>query len=53
MRSRQQLAGGVVQLSGFVDSNEAAEAASRDASRVAGVRRVENDLIVKPEISGR
>ena len=44
---------GVVQLSGFIDSNEAVQAASRDASRVAGVRRVENDVIVKTEVSGR
>lgn len=38
---------GVVQLSGFVDSSSEKEAATRVAERVAGVREVENDLVVK------
>ncbi|MGR9105769.1 MAG: BON domain-containing protein [Gammaproteobacteria bacterium] len=38
---------GVVQLSGFVDSANEKDAAARIAEGVAGVRRVENDIIVK------
>lgn len=38
---------GVVQLSGFVDSEAAKARATRVASGVAGVKEVRNDLIVK------
>ena len=38
---------GVVQLSGFVDSEDARERASEVAAGVEGVREVRNDLIVK------
>jgi osmotically-inducible protein OsmY len=38
---------GVVQLSGFVDSEDAKARATRVASGVEGVREVRNDLIVK------
>jgi osmotically-inducible protein OsmY len=37
----------VVQLSGFVDTSEQKSAAGNDASAVAGVKDVENNLIVK------
>jgi osmotically-inducible protein OsmY len=37
----------VVQLSGFVDNSDQKAAAGRDAADVAGVKDVENDLIVK------
>ena len=39
----------VVQLSGFVDSEEEKVMAGEIAERVKGVSRVENSLIVKPE----
>jgi osmotically-inducible protein OsmY len=38
---------GVVQLSGFVNTAIQKSAAGRDASAVAGVQAVKNDLIVK------
>jgi osmotically-inducible protein OsmY len=38
---------GVVQLSGFVDTPEQKSAARKDASAVAGVTDVKNNLIVK------
>jgi len=38
---------GIVQLSGFVDSQEAAERAVRLARTVRGVKQVNNSLIVK------
>ena len=38
---------GVVQLSGFVDNSDQKFAAGKDAATVAGVKDVENDLIVK------
>jgi len=38
---------GVVQLSGFVDSNEAKSKAAEVAGRVAGVKEVHNDIQVK------
>src|SRR5688572_13354969 len=38
---------GVVQLNGFVDSNEEKAAAARVAQSVAGVTRVENNLAIK------
>jgi Predicted periplasmic or secreted lipoprotein len=40
---------GVVQLSGFVDTEEQAEAAEEIAESVDDVIRVENDIIVKGE----
>jgi osmotically-inducible protein OsmY len=43
---------GVVQLSGFVNSPEAAQRAALDASKVPGVQQVVNNLIVKTELSG-
>ena len=43
---------GVVQLSGFVDSPSAVDRASKVASEVAGVKQVENALIVKNQNSG-
>jgi len=39
---------GVVQLSGFVDSNDEISEAARVASSVSGVKNVENKLAVKP-----
>jgi hyperosmotically inducible periplasmic protein len=42
---------GVVQLSGFVNSREAAERAALDASGVPGVKQVVNDLVVKTNVS--
>jgi hyperosmotically inducible periplasmic protein len=39
---------GVVQLAGFVDSNEQRAAAGNVASSVEGVRRVDNDLRLNP-----
>jgi hypothetical protein len=39
---------GVVQLSGFVDNDYARKKAGQLAKKVAGVTRVENNLIVKP-----
>lgn len=39
--------GGVVQLSGFVDSGQQASRAVEIASRVKGVKRVINDLVVR------
>ncbi|MDA3884670.1 MAG: BON domain-containing protein [Candidatus Delongbacteria bacterium] len=38
---------GIVQLSGFVDSEDAAEKADEIANGVEGVSSVENDLIIK------
>jgi hyperosmotically inducible protein len=38
---------GVVQLSGFVDTSDQKSAAGHDASAIAGVRDVHNNLIVK------
>ena len=38
---------GVVQLSGFVDNSDQRAAAGHDAESVAGVKDVENDLILK------
>ncbi len=43
---------GVVQLSGFVNSSQAAQRAALDASKVPGVTQVVNNLIVKTELSG-
>ena len=40
---------GVVQLSGFVNSREAANHAAAIARKVKGVREVKNSLIVKPQ----
>lgn len=40
---------GVVQLSGFVDSENEASEAELIARRVAGVKRVENRIQVKPD----
>lgn len=40
---------GVVQLSGFVNSQEAADHAAAIARKVAGVREVKNSLTVKPQ----
>jgi osmotically-inducible protein OsmY len=39
---------GVVSLSGFVDSTDAAEKARDAAQNVGGVRSVKNDMRVKP-----
>ena len=38
---------GVVQLSGFVDSAQSVTKAGKIAGRVEGVKKVENDLILK------
>jgi len=38
---------GVVQLSGFVDTSDQKSAAEKDASAIAGVKDVTDDLIVK------
>ncbi len=38
---------GVVQLSGFVDSARSVSKAGEVAGRVEGVKKVENDLVVK------
>lgn len=38
---------GVVQLSGFADSEQEKQRAGRLASRVAGVERVQNDIRIK------
>jgi hyperosmotically inducible protein len=38
---------GVVQLSGFVDSKDVADRASKAASKVSGVKSLKNDLRVK------
>ncbi len=38
---------GVVELSGFVDSRQSVKKAEEVASRVAGVKSVKNDLLVK------
>lgn len=43
---------GVVQLSGFVNSPDTAQQAASDASKVPGVKRVVNNLIVKTDLSG-
>lgn len=40
---------GVVQLSGFVDSEHEASQAELIAGQVAGVKRVENQIEVKPD----
>ena len=39
---------GVVQLSGFVDNDYAKSKAGRLAKQVAGVTRVENNILIKP-----
>ncbi len=41
---------GVVQLSGFVNSADAAARAEVDASKVPGVKQVVNSLVVKSEM---
>ena len=38
---------GVVQLSGFVDNSDQRSAAKKDAEAIAGVKDVDNDIIVK------
>lgn len=38
---------GVVQLSGFVDSAQSAARAGEIAGRVAGIKELKNDLVVK------
>lgn len=38
---------GVVQLSGFVDSSQSVTKAGEVAGRIAGVKEVKNDLVVK------
>jgi osmotically-inducible protein OsmY len=43
---------GVVQLSGFVNSPDTVQRAAVDASEVAGVKQVVNNLIVKTAASG-
>lgn len=48
-RIKVTTADGVVQLAGFVDSNEQRVAASSVASTVQGVRRVDNDLRLNPD----
>ncbi len=42
-----ETAKGVVQLSGFVNTEDQKEAAGKDARGVAGVQEVKNNLIVK------
>jgi len=42
---------GVVQLSGFVDSQNAVNRAGQIASTVAGIQKVENGLLVKPKVA--
>jgi osmotically-inducible protein OsmY len=42
---------GVVSLSGFVDTAKQKQAAEQAASRVPGVKRVENNLQLKPSKS--
>lgn len=44
--------GGVVQLSGFVDSNEQVNRAVSAAKNVNGVRSVKNDLRIKSSATG-
>jgi osmotically-inducible protein OsmY len=44
---------GTVQLSGFVESEEAKRAAENAAKDVEGVRSVKNDLRVQPAASGK
>jgi osmotically-inducible protein OsmY len=39
---------GVVQLSGFADSDEQASRAAQAAQKVSGVRTVQNDIRIKP-----
>jgi len=39
---------GVVQLSGFVDNDYAKKKAGQIAKKVAGVTKVENDILIKP-----
>jgi BON domain len=41
---------GVVQLSGFVNSAKTSQQAAEVASHVAGVKEVENDLVVKTQL---
>jgi len=43
---------GVVQLSGFADSDEQASRAVEAAKKVAGVRSVKNDIRIKSSSSG-
>jgi hyperosmotically inducible periplasmic protein len=40
---------GVVQLSGFVDSDEVARRAVEAAASVSGARSLKNDMHVKPQ----
>ncbi|HEX5767653.1 MAG TPA: BON domain-containing protein [Burkholderiales bacterium] len=44
---------GVVQLSGFVESDEAKRRAENAAKDVEGVRSVQNDLRIAPSASGK
>lgn len=44
---------GVVQLSGFVNSEDTSRRAAADASNVPGVTQVVNNLIVKTQMSGQ
>ena len=44
---------GVVQLSGFADSDEQASRAAAAAKKVNGVKSVKNDIRVKSSASGR
>ncbi|HTT00543.1 MAG TPA: BON domain-containing protein [Steroidobacteraceae bacterium] len=48
-RIKVSTADGVVQLAGFVDSNEQRATATRVASTVPGVRSVDNDLRLTPQ----
>jgi osmotically-inducible protein OsmY len=41
--------GGIVQLSGFVNSESMKERAVKVTESVAGVKRVDNALLVKPK----
>jgi hyperosmotically inducible periplasmic protein len=50
MQIRVETYKGVVQLSGFVNSAQTSERAALDASHVAGVKEVENDLVVKTQL---
>ncbi len=44
---------GVVQLTGFVDSEDTARRAAGSAQKVGGVRSVKNDIRVKSSAAGR
>jgi osmotically-inducible protein OsmY len=43
---------GIVELSGFVDSEQTKERAGEIASQVSGVKELHNSLIVKTAVSG-